>query len=637
MDDPLLILQKYWKYNHFRPLQREIIHAVLEGKDVLAILPTGGGKSLCYQIPALMRDGLCLVISPLIALMKDQVEALQRRNIDALAIHSGMSRYAIDRTLDNAVFGNYKFLYISPERLGSNLFRERLQQMKINLLAVDEAHCISQWGHDFRPAYLQIGKIRESLPDVQVIAVTATATNRVRQDIIRHLSFGKEQQVFQHTFARDNLSMVVRQTENKSGKLLEALKRVPGAAIVYARSRQQTHELSEWLTNQGIPSTYYHAGMTYDQRMKNQENWLKNTVRVMVATNAFGMGIDKPDVRLVIHMDLPDNIESYYQEAGRAGRDGKRAYALLLYQPPDAAALENRIAQSQPELPFIKQTYQALANYFQLPVGSGGNQSFDFDLQLFCDRYDLHPQAVYGALKKLEEEGLVVFNESFYSPSELRIIVKHEDLYAFQVANARFDPLIKMLLRLYGGQLYSSYVHISERYLAQSLKTTEEEIKNFLHQLHAQQIIEYQPVKDSPQIFFILPRQDVEHLPINHSRMRVRRELVLSQARSMIAFAENASLCRMNFVQQYFGESVFQKCGKCDVCLEKLKEQQTESVRILREQILRLLQGNAYAPDELEQLVKPKDNKIFNEILRSLVDEGLVYYDNSWRLNKSQI
>lgn len=637
MDDPLLILRRYWKYNHFRPLQREIIHAVLEGKDVLAILPTGGGKSLCYQVPALMRDGLCLVVTPLIALMKDQVEALQRRGINALAIHSGMSRYAIDITLDNAVYGNYKFLYLSPERLNSGMFQARLQKMKINLIAVDEAHCISQWGHDFRPAYLQIGDLRNVVTEVPVIAVTATATARVREDIIKHLSFREKHQVFQHTFARDNLALVVRKTENKAGKMLEALQRVPGSAIVYVRSRQQTHDLAKWLSHQGIPALAYHAGMPHDERMKNQENWQDNTVRVMVATNAFGMGIDKPDVRLVIHTDLPDNLESYYQEAGRAGRDGKLAYALLLFQPADADLLRSRVLQSQPEITYLKQIYQALANYYQLALGSGEGESFDFDLKLFSERYNFQPTAVYGALKKLEEEELIVFSESFYSPSELRITVSHEDLYAFQVANARFDPLIKMLLRLYGGQLYSSYVRISEAYLARALKTTPEDTISLIKQLHQLNIMEYLPLKDSPQVIFTMPRQDAEHLPLNHQRMKTRRDLVMRQAEDMIDFADNTTRCRMNFIQEYFGESVVATCGHCDVCIEKKKKNEIENIQIIREKILRILENKPYPPDELEKLLKPSDNKLFTEVLRGLIDDGIIGYDENWCLQKKPV
>lgn len=637
MDDPLLILRKYWKYNHFRPLQREIIHAVLEGHDVLAILPTGGGKSLCYQVPALMRDGLCLVVTPLIALMKDQVEALQRRGINALAIHSGMSRYAMDITLDNAIYGNYKFLYLSPERLHSELFQARLQKMKINLIAVDEAHCISQWGHDFRPAYLQIGDLRTAVPEIPVIAVTATATARVRDDIVSYLKFRTKQQVFQHTFARDNLALVVRKTENKTGKILEALQRVPGSAIVYVRSRMQTHELAKWLSHHGIASLPYHAGMPYHERIKNQEDWQENTVRVIVATNAFGMGIDKPDVRLVIHTDLPDNLESYYQEAGRAGRDGKPAYALLLFQPADAEVLKSRILQSQPEHSFLKQVYQALANYYQLAIGSGEGESFDFDLRLFSERYNFQPTAVYGALKKLEEEELILFSESFYRPSELRITVSHEDLYAFQVANARFDPLIKMLLRLYGGQLFGGYVRISEPYLARALKATAEDIVSWIKQLHQLNIVDYLPQKDSPQVIFTMPRQDAEHLPLNHQRMKARREQAMQQAGSMIDFAQNTTRCRMNFMQEYFGESVLETCGNCDVCIEKKKKTETEKIKIVREKIIRALENNPCPPDELERLIKPSDNKLFIEVLRGLIDEGVIGYDENWNLQKNPV
>ncbi|GIV36754.1 MAG: ATP-dependent DNA helicase RecQ [Cyclobacteriaceae bacterium] len=634
MDDPLLILRRYWKYNHFRPLQREVIHAVMDGNDVLAILPTGGGKSLCYQIPAIMKNGVCVVITPLIALMKDQVESLQRRGLMAQAIHSGMGNRAIENALTNAFHENCKFLYVSPERLQGNAFQNRLREMNICLLAVDEAHCISQWGHDFRPAYLKIGSLRELLPGVPIIAVTATATAQVRKDIVTSLRFGKNQQVFQHTFARENLSLVVRQTENKAAKMLEALQRVPGPAIVYVRSRQSTTELATWLNKHGITANAYHAGMPHDQRLKNQESWIQNKTRVMVATNAFGMGIDKPDVRLVIHTDLPENPESYYQEAGRAGRDGLHAYALLLFNPPDGQLLQARVLQNHPELSFIRQVYQALGNYCQLAIGSGEGECFDFNLQLFSERFGMAPQAVYGALKKLEEEGLVIFSESFYSPSQIRLLAEHEELYAFQVANARYDPFIKMLLRLYGGQLYSGYVRISEPYLARALKVSENNITTMLHQLHKLGIMEYLPLKDSPQIIFTLPRQHAEHLPLNIQRMQQRTELALQQVQAIINYASEKNTCRMNLIQQYFGETPLQTCGICDICIEKKKKQQASNVSGMREQILKIIGSKAMPPEELENKIRPADPELFAEVLREMIDEGLLHYDNHWKLNK---
>jgi ATP-dependent DNA helicase RecQ len=635
MDDPLLILKKYWKYPHFRPLQREIIHAVLEGADVLAVLPTGGGKSLCYQVPALMKEGLCLVVSPLIALMKDQVESLQRRGITAQAIHAGMSSFSMNNAIDNARRGNCRFLYVSPERLQSQAFLEQLRSINLSLLAVDEAHCISQWGHDFRPAYLKIGELRERFPEVPVIAVTATATAQVRTDIITYLKFRKNQHVFQHTFARENLSLVVRQTENKSAKLLEALQRVKGSAIVYVRSRQSTTELATWLRQQHITAAPYHAGMPFQERQKNQESWLRNKVRVMVATNAFGMGIDKPDVRLVVHTDLPENPESYYQEAGRAGRDGLHAYALLLFHPPDAHLLQTRILQSQPDLPVIKQVYQALANYYQLAVGSAEGESFNFNIQLFCDRYNLHPQTVYGALKKLEEEGLIAFSESFYSPSQVRLLAERQEIYAFQVAHARFDPFLKMLLRLYGGQLYSGYVRISETYLANALKCTEQEVIGMLHELNQQHILEYLPVKDGPQIIFTLPRQPADQIPVNHRRLAQRKETVLQQAQTMAGYAANTTRCRMNFIQAYFGETPLHTCGICDICIAQKKQQQAESIRAMREQIMRIVGNNTLPPEEIEKQLRPADAKLFTEVLREMVDEGLLHYNKAWQLSRT--
>src|SRR5690606_17304250 len=385
--------------------------------------------------PAMLRDGICIVVSPLIALMKDQVEQLRRRGIPAVAIHSGLRRDAIDLLLDNAIYGDTKFLYVSPERLQTELFIARFKQMKVGLIAVDEAHCISQWGYDFRPPYLQIATLRDLVPDVPVIALTASATAQVQTDIAEKLRFAEGYAFFRKSFARDNLSFVVRKTDNKGEKLLDILRKVPGSAIVYVRSRKATVELAGWLQRHQCPSSFYHAGLTFEERTRRQDDWIQNRTRVMVATNAFGMGIDKPDVRLVVHLDLPENLESYYQEAGRGGRDGKRAYAVVLYQKADTTNLVTRVEQSHPSYDFLKRVYQAIANHFQLALGSGAGESFDFDVHAFSERFQFAPVQVYNALKRLEEEGLVQFNESYYSPSQLHIMTDHQTLYEFQVAN----------------------------------------------------------------------------------------------------------------------------------------------------------------------------------------------------------
>lgn len=632
MEDSLSILKKYWNHTQFRELQQEIIDSVLSGKDTLALLPTGGGKSICFQVPGLQLEGLCIVISPLIALMKDQVENLKSKGIHAVAVHSAMSRQEIDIYLNNCIHGNVKFLYLSPERLHTEIFIERVKQMKVTLIAVDEAHCISQWGYDFRPSYLEIVKLRELLPKIPVIALTASATPQVKDDIISKLAFKKEHQVFQRTFARDNLSFVVRKTENKESKLMEVLQKVKGSVIIYSRSRKGTYELSQALEKKGISSTYYHAGLTFDQRTANQEEWIKNKKRVMVATNAFGMGIDKPDVRIVAHLDLPENLESYYQEAGRAGRDGNLAYAVVIYHDSDVTNLQTKTKQSQPSIIILKKIYQALANYFQLALGSGEGESFDFDLFNFCDRFELQPAVTNSALRKLEEEGLIAFNESFYSPSMIHISVDKGRLYAFQVANEQFDPLIKMLMRLYGGQLYSDFTKISEPYLAKGLKLKTSELIASLKHLHELKIIEYKAAKDKPQISFILPRQDAEKLPLNVKRLEERKSLIESKMKAMCNFVTSTNRCRMQLIQEYFGEETFQTCGKCDVCIEQKKKESKTQTKSLRDEILTLVKAKLYTIDQLEKRIAPTNTELFIDIVREMVDEGELEYDKVWRL-----
>lgn len=616
-------------------MQEEIIQSVLDGKDTLALLPTGGGKSVCFQVPALMRDGLCVVITPLIALMNDQVEQLKQRGIEAVAVHAGMPRRQIDLYLNNAIYGNIKFLYVSPERLQTELFRERVKQMKLSLIAVDEAHCISQWGYDFRPPYLQIPMLRELVPEVPVMALTATATTQVKEDIMDKLAFRKPAGVFQKSFARDNLSFVVRKTDQRDKKLLEVLQRVPGCAIIYVRSRKATQEVAKWLTSRGVSATFYHAGLDFQERTKRQEDWIKNVHRVMVATNAFGMGIDKPDVRLVIHIDLPDNLEAYYQEAGRAGRDGVRSYAAVIYQDADVISLQQKVNVSQPATAYLKQVYQALANYFQLAVGSGEGESFDFDFNLFMERFSLHAGEAYSALKKLEEEGLIEFNESFYSPSQVFIPTDKAKLYEFQVANAHFDPLLKMMLRLFGGELFSGYTKISEAYLAKGLKTKEEAIVKELLHLSELSVLHYVPAKDKAQVMFVLARQNAETLPLNHKRLAERRQLALDKMKAMINFVTQNHRCRMQVVQEYFDEVTYRVCGMCDVCVEKRKHENQSSYQEMKDEIVVVLGKEAMPVEALEERIAPKHQDIFVDVVREMVDEGTLVYDDQWRLRLS--
>jgi ATP-dependent DNA helicase RecQ len=632
LETPYTILKRYWKHNQFRPLQESIINAVLQGHDTLALLPTGGGKSVCFQVPALLLEGLCLVVSPLIALMNDQVENLRKKGILAVAVHSGMSRDEIDIYLNNCIFGNTKFLYVSPERLKTEIFQERVKQMKISLLAIDEAHCISQWGYDFRPSYLQLAALREVLPQVPIIALTATATPEVRDDIIDKLSFRKQHQVFKQTFARDNLSFVVRQTENKERKLMEVLQKVTGSAIVYVRSRKTTQALAEVLNKRGMTATYYHAGLTFEQRTAHQDDWMKGKKRVMVATNAFGMGIDKSDVRIVVHLDIPENLESYYQEAGRAGRDGVRSYAVIIYHTSDVTALEKKIHQSHPSVDFLKNVYQALANYYQLAVGSSEGESYDFDLYDFCERFSFSVAEVYGALKKLEEEGLIQFNESFYSPSQIFFAADKSRLYEFQVAHVRFDPVIKMLLRLYGGQLSSEFTKISEAYLAKALKISVEETISLLQHLHDMKLVIYNPVKDKPQITFVLARQDAQVLPLDRKRLEARKALAEAKMKAMVGFATSVKRCRMQLVLEYFGEETYTPCGQCDVCIAGKKKENAALIQELHDEILTVLKAESYTIDQLEEHLAPRDAELFIDVIREMVDEGVLEYDSVWRL-----
>lgn len=606
---------------------------MLEGKDTLALLPTGGGKSVCFQVPAMLKEGLCVVITPLIALMKDQVEQLKRRGIEAIAIHSGMSRQQIDILLNNAIYGTVKFLYVSPERLLTEIFVVRVRQMNVGFIAVDEAHCISQWGYDFRPAYLQIASLRELIPTATVIALTATATTVVRDDIIQKLAFRKPWAVFQASFARDNVSFVVRKTENKEKKLLEILQKIKGSAIIYVRSRKATQEIAEWLTKKKISASFYHAGLGFEERTRKQDAWIKNASRVMVATNAFGMGIDKPDVRVVVHVDLPENIESYYQEAGRAGRDGHRAYAVMIYHDGDVLNTRAKVEQGHPDRDVLVKVYQALANYYQLAIGSGEGQSFDFDLVNFSERFHFHSTEVYAAMKKLEEEGVIQFNESFYSPSTLHLSLDKGKLYEFQVANAKFDGLLKMLMRLYGGEILSGFAKISESYLARGLNESLQTVVKALRHLDELRVLIYQPVKDQPQVTFVLPRQDADRLPLDLKRMADRKKLVFEKLNAMIAYVSGSQRCRMQMIQDYFGEVSQETCGICDVCIERRKKDNAHAFEDLKEEILHILKQKSMTVEQVEEQIAPDNPELFVDVVREMIDEGLLEYDDAWKLN----
>ncbi len=563
------ILELYWQFTEFRPLQEEIMDAVLAGQDALAILPTGGGKSLCYQIPALAQPGICIVVTPLIALMKDQVEGLKKRGIKSISVHAGMSREEIDIALDNAVYGNFKFLYLSPERLKTDIFLVRLPKMRVSLFAVDEAHCISQWGYDFRPAYLNIADVRPLIPNVPILALTASATPKVKEDIQLRLMF-KNQRVFQASFARPNISFVVRRTDDKMGKVLQALNSVNGLAIIYVRSRRKTQEVADMLGKKGIKAAYYHAGMSHDLRSKRQEEWLQNKLRVMVCTNAFGMGIDKADVRTVIHLDLPENIESYYQEAGRAGRDGKHAFALLLYNLADENEMRYRLENQFPSPEEILAVYAALGNFLQLAVGAGEGESFPLDLNALTQNFNLQAIKTVGALKILEQQSLLSLTEAVFMPSRIRFLADKEELYKFQIANKKFDPFIKLLLRTYPG-LFEEFTTFKEFDLAQKAGLNLKDIQNYLNFFKKAGLIEYLPQTDQPQVTYLKPRESPKYLRLDKQFVLERKRVFEEQVKAMLSYALNTQQCRSQFILEYFGEMNSEPCGQCDICKEGAK------------------------------------------------------------------
>ncbi|HEX4957590.1 MAG TPA: ATP-dependent DNA helicase RecQ [Lacibacter sp.] len=561
------ILQHYWNYSSFRPLQKEIIESVLSGNDTLALLPTGGGKSICYQVPALARDGMCIVVSPLIALMKDQVQALHQKRIEAAAIYTGMPFPQVKEILQLAVNEKLKFLYVSPERLGTNLFLEYLPGMNIQLIAVDEAHCISQWGYDFRPSYLRIAALRNELPDVPVVAVTASATPKVQDDICNKLQF-THHHIYKGSFLRPNLSFSVFKVESRINKILQVLNNVQGTAIVYCKSRRMTQEVAQLLQLQNIRADFYHAGLSNDERSAKQEAWLQNQTRVIVCTNAFGMGIDKPDVRVVIHHDIPDCLENYYQEAGRAGRDGKKAYAVLLYEEKDLRELEGLPAIRFPSIEEVKHVYQCLVNYLQVPEGSGEMEWMEFDITDFIKKFQLNVHTAMYSLKTLEQEGWLSYAEQIFIPSRLVFTADKESLFEFEKRRADLEPLVKALLRNYGG-IFDMESIISEKQLVKFTQQSLEEVKQQLVQLHQVGIVNYSPQKDKPQLQFTQGRPSVENLFIHPQNRLNRKAEFEKRIQAMIAYANEQTHCRSKMIGTYFGDADSDECGICDLCLWK--------------------------------------------------------------------
>ncbi len=626
------ILLRYWGYTSFRPLQEDIIHSVLDGKDTLALMPTGGGKSICFQVPALAVEGCCLVVTPLIALMKDQVDQLVKRGIKATAIYSGIHRDSINTAYMNCIYGGYKFLYLSPERLETESFRMNVQRMKINLLAVDESHCISHWGYDFRPSYLKIADIRKLLPNVPVLAVTATATEKVVLDIQKNLGFIK-QNIFRKSFERKNLAYIAIKEEDKMGRLTRIVKNVKGSGVVYVRNRKRTREIAEFLNRQGFSADFYHAGLDATTREKKQTGWMKNRPLIMVSTNAFGMGIDKADVRFVVHMDLADSPEAYFQEAGRAGRDGKKSFAVILYDDADIAELNRQWEFTYPEIHIIRKIYRQLGNYLKIPVGAGRDNSFDFDLYGFSKRIDIKPFVVYNALNLLEKEGYIMLNDAVFQNSVLHIKVNKEELYRFQVKNPAYDAFIKVLLRSYAG-LFIDFIKIKEQEIANRSSLLVKQVKMHLEVLHKENILTYLPKKEQAQVVFLKERLEEKQLYFKPEHYRLRKENARIRLETMIDYIENTTECRSRFISNYFGDKNVKRCGICDVCLERNKIGMTELsfdriIQIIKPILQKEPMNIETLRDDVEGVVQ--EEKLLR-VVHFLLDQGKLMLDEDERL-----
>lgn len=617
------LLKQYWGYDSFRGIQEEIINSISENKDTLGLMPTGGGKSITFQVPALAKDGLCLVITPLIALMKDQVQNLRKRGIKALSIYSGMSRQDIITTLENCIFGNYKFLYISPERLDTEIFRTKLRKMKVSMITVDESHCISQWGYDFRPAYLKIAEIRELLPDVPVLALTATATPEVVKDIQARLHFRREN-VFRMSFERSNLAYIVRKTDNKTGELLHILRSMPGSAIVYVRNRRRTKEITELLNNEDITADFYHAGLDDATKDIRQHRWQSGGSRVMVATNAFGMGIDKPDVRIVIHMDLPDSIEAYFQEAGRAGRDGQKAYAVILYAKADKTTLHKRIPDTFPEKEYIKDVYEHLQYYYQMAMGDGLDCVREFNIEDFCRKFKYFPVPVDSALKILTQAGYLEYTGEQDNTSRLLFTIQRDELYRLREMGDDMDKLIQTVLRSYTG-VFTDYTYINEDSLAIRTGLTRRQIYEQLVHLAKLRIVSYIPRKKTPYIIYTRERIEAQLIHISPEIYEERKARYETRINAMLEYVANDTLCRSRMLLDYFGEKNEHNCGQCDTCIGLRKQTATcqPDREELYEKIHEILSGAPQTPAGLLKQL-PIEKELLNEALHRLLDEGKI-------------
>lgn len=618
------VLKQYWGYDNFRPLQEDIINSVLTGNDTLALLPTGGGKSLCFQVPAMALEGICIVVSPLIALMKDQVQNLNKRDIKAVALFSGMTSKEIDIALDNCVYGNIKFLYVSPERILTDIFIERFKKMKVSLIAIDEAHCISQWGYDFRPSYLQISSLRTYFPCIPVIALTASATSKVCLDIQEKLTFNKPN-IFRASFNRPNIGFIVRETDNKPEKLFEILNNVKGSGVIYVRNRKKTQDIAAMLSRQKINANFYHAGLDNDTRNNRQENWISGKTRVIVCTNAFGMGIDKPDVRSVVHLDIPESLEAYYQEAGRAGRDGHKSYAGLLYDENDFIYLQENFYKQFPEIDFIKKVYHNLGSYCQLAIGAGLGQSFDFDLVTFSKQNQLPIIETRNALKLIEQNSYIYLSDAFNKLSTVYIPIDRETLYAYQIANKQFEPIIKLILRTAPG-VFDDAVQIHESDLAFHLGGQVHQIKGDLEFLSKQGIIVYSPLKTKPQISFLQDRIAAENLLLDTKMLQFLKESAALRLHAVLAYVKNKSECRVKNMLRYFDEEI-ENCNSCDICVEKNKLELSEKeFKVVYDWLKLQLADNPMMPEKLIQLKLPLRKEKVLETITFLTDNKQIIH-----------
>lgn len=613
------ILKQYWGYDRFRGIQEDIIDSISKNKDTLGLMPTGGGKSITFQVPALAKEGMCLVITPLIALMKDQVQNLKKRGIKALAIYSGMSRQDIIITLENCIFGNYKFLYISPERLDTEIFRTKLRKMHISMITVDESHCISQWGYDFRPAYLKIAEIRELLPDVPVLALTATATPEVVKDIQARLHF-RHKNVFRMSFERNNLAYIVRKTENKTAELLHILRSMPGSAIVYVRNRRRTKEITELLNNEHITADFYHAGLDDATKDIRQHRWQSGESRVMVATNAFGMGIDKPDVRIVIHMDLPDSIEAYFQEAGRAGRDGQKAYAVILYAKSDKTTLHKRIPDTFPEKEYIRDVYEHLQYYYQMAMGDGLDCVREFNIEDFCRKFKYFPVPVDSALRILTQAGYLEYTAEQDSTSRILFTIRRDELYRLREMGEDMDRLIQAVLRSYTG-VFTDYTYINEDSLAIRTGLTRRQIYEMLVHLAKLRIVSYIPHKKTPYIIYTRERVEAQRIHISPEVYEHRKARYETRINAMLDYVTNNTVCRSRMLLDYFGERNEHNCGQCDTCISlrsKSKVSEQPDRETLCAKVCGILSRESLTPAGLLKQL-PMDKELLTEIGRAHV------------------